>query len=54
MSKVTELMRLSLSEQVTWNDFSSVVLRPLRYQMMGSVLVREHPTITINGFVMML
>ena len=41
--RVAEMMMLKLSEPltVTWDDFSSVVLRPLRYQMMGSVLVRS-------------
>ena len=40
VKKLIELMKLDIPETTTWKSFSSVVLRPLRYQMMGSVLVR--------------
>ena len=40
VKKLTALMKLDIPETTCWKSFSSVVLRPLRYQMMGSVLVR--------------
>ena len=39
---------------VTWKSFSSVVLRPLRYQMMGSVLVGICNFICYHGGLIML
>lgn len=42
VSKVAELMGLVLPDSLpSWEDFSSVVLRPLRVQMMGSVVVSK-------------
>ena len=40
MKKLIELMKLDLPNTPSWKSFSSVILCPLRYQIMGSVLVR--------------
>ena len=40
MKKLIELMKLNLPNTPSWKSFSSVILCPLRYQIMGSVLVR--------------
>ena len=42
MGRIADMMKLRLSEVPEKKDFSSVILRPLRYQVMGSVLVRMH------------
>ena len=42
VGSITDMMKLRLSEVPEKKDFSSVILRPLRYQVMGSVLVRTH------------
>ena len=40
VTKIAELMELALPDPLpSWEDFSSIVLHPLRVQMMGSVVV---------------